>query len=58
MAKTHAELETKPIDYLKRLWFKSSVKLENIDQCPNCRGTDQAYEVYEGWGITLFKYQM
>lgn len=52
---TRVEALARPFDRLKRWWFGSSVRLQNIDQCPRCRGTDQAHETYEGFGIALFQ---
>lgn len=52
---TRSEVFARPFDALKRLWFASSVRLRNVDQCPRCRGTDQSHEAHEGFGIALFR---
>lgn len=44
----------RPLDGLRRLWFGSSPVKKNIDQCPRCRGTDKAREIYEGYGVAQF----
>lgn len=50
----HAEAVAQRGDGLKRIFFRSSVKLPNIDQCPRCRGTDRSRQLHEGYAIAKF----
>jgi predicted nucleic acid-binding Zn ribbon protein len=49
------ETQARRGDGVKRLFFGSSVKKFNIEQCPRCRGTDKAHELQEGFAIAQFR---